>query len=109
MSPPISQASRIKPAEGIDFAIMPVVRKIPEPMTIPTIIMMESKRPNFRTRDVDGWCDEIDFDISLHASLLERHYQVKLYFLTYSDPIVFKVILPMPASMLILIEVLDVS
>jgi hypothetical protein len=45
-TPPIIQASKIKPAEGIDLAIMPVVRNIPDPITMPIIIIVESNRPS---------------------------------------------------------------
>lgn len=65
---------KVKPAEGIDFAMMPVVRKIPEPMTIPTIIMVESKRPNFRARTVAACLCDAGLAISLHASLIKRTY-----------------------------------
>ena len=40
-----TRASRIKPADGIEAAMIPVERKIPEPMTMPTIIMVAPKRP----------------------------------------------------------------
>jgi hypothetical protein len=45
--PPTIHASKISEAEGTSLAIIPVVRKIPEPMTMPTIIMVESNNPSF--------------------------------------------------------------
>ena len=43
MSPLKSQAISIRDADGIDSAIIPVVRKIPEPIMIQIKIMLESK------------------------------------------------------------------
>ena len=42
------QAKRIRPADGMYLAMIPVVRKMPEPITIPTMTMVESKRPSWR-------------------------------------------------------------
>jgi hypothetical protein len=50
ISPPTNQASKIKLADGRLFAMIPVVRKIPEPRIIPTIIMVESNNPNCRIK-----------------------------------------------------------
>ncbi len=46
MSPPTTQATKIMPEEGRDWAMIPVVRNIPDPITIPTIIIVESNTPS---------------------------------------------------------------
>jgi len=58
----------ISGAEGIDFAIIPVVRKMPDPITIPIITMVESKRPSFRSRVEGGLF--VSCDILLNISIL---------------------------------------
>jgi hypothetical protein len=48
-TPPSVQASNNSDADGITAAIPPVVRKIPEPMTLPTTKRIADQRPMART------------------------------------------------------------
>src|SRR6187431_250082 len=50
MTPPTSQAAMIRGADGRSAAMTPVVRKMPDPITLPSTKRTADPRPRARTR-----------------------------------------------------------